>query len=500
MMLQEVSGEAILFLRKNPHYPFVFFVFIAAIFYYIFIIPPEALKKEKMPKNKVQTELPSLNAKHQEKIYNDIFQSQAGDVFRLGAFIKTKNAEVIEILAESGLNEILKLEEWNLQPSEKGEYRELFFQTPGRYEDIVIRLKRSEKTKKTDFEKNWDDSAVSISAFSISRVEAQNLAGTYNLASTVFGISTMTQDILLSQKKIKKDTSNEDKPSDSVEWLFSSKGDFLEALEFSGDVVGKGRQEYVFKLMRYFPDSKEAGELLHSTSFVLDAIDDLMISTGNYRMPFNFPLKKGEWYKIALVKTPSKDRDNYFSIGTLEMESGAVGDDTRTGDLALLLRERLRTKNDASFLDGAKLEDLGKNLVYSFSLQGAPVDFLNIYEASSGISYDERRRLVTGSQKNRQYFVYKFDMPYFFDRFVLEAVQEGNDEREIKLEYSLDNAFWREISFTQETGEPQKFILTLERSEKSRIVYVRASYNGAEKKSGFFALKALDVKASLEKK
>ncbi|MDO8566261.1 MAG: hypothetical protein Q7S04_03700 [Candidatus Moranbacteria bacterium] len=497
-----IFDKTISFLRKKPRYLLVFFVFIFAIFYYHFIIPPQASKGNKASKEKVQTVQPDLDVKRSEKIYSHILQSQAGDVFRVGAFADTKNTEDIEIFAESELNEVLKIGEWHLEPSENGEYKELFFSAPGRYENIVLRLQKNEERdaavseqNKTTIHKKWDDSAVYIRSFFVSRVEARDALELRNLTPTVFGISSLKRDILQREEDAGRDAKEQ---SNLTEWVFQSNGDSLQALEFSGKKVGSGRQEYVFSLRRYFPDKKEKeGELLHTAAFVLDALDDLLVSMGNYRIPFPFPLVQGEWYKMTLAKTPSKDKDNSFTVGPLEADVATNTDST--GDLALLIRERLRAKNDASFPDGAKFEDLGERFFYFFSLNGTPLDFANVFDASGSIRYDVKKHLVTGGQKNKEYLIYKFNMPYPFNRFVLEATQEGNDEKEIKLEYSFDNAFWREIAFTQEPGDAQEFLLTLEGDDKSRTVYVRASYTGPEKKSGFFALKALNVTASIGK-
>lgn len=499
-----IFDKIILLLGKNPHYLFAFFILLFAVFYHYFIIPPETLKGNKASTDKVKIEQPDLDAKHREKAYPRIFQSQAGDIFRIGIFASTKNAEDIEVFAESELNEVLKVGAWHLEPSANGEYRELFFSAPGRYEDIIVRLKKDEASdaamNSDAMNKKWDDSAVYIRSLSLSRVEAKDALALQNLAPTVFGISTMKKDILFSQKTAGDEAGEQDGKDTAVEWVFQAKGDFLETMEFAGKTVGSGRQEYVFQLMRYFPDKQgkeKDGKLLHSSAFILDALNDLSVSSGNYQMPFPFPLEYGKWYKVTLTKTPSKDWENSFTIGPLE--ANMATDTDSNGDLVLLIRERLRAKNDASFPDGAKFEDLGERFFYSFSLRGTPLDFANTFDASTSIQYDAKKHLLIGGQKNNEYFIYRFDMPYPFDRFVLEAVQAGDDKKEIKLEYSFDNAFWKEIPFVQESNDAQRFLLTLEGNDKSRTVYVRASYNGEDRKSGFFALKTLNVNASIGK-
>jgi hypothetical protein len=151
------------------------------------------------------------------------------------------------------------------------------------------------------------------------------------------------------------------------------------------------------------------------------------------------------------------------------------------------------------FSAGAKLEDLGRGLRYSFSLQGTPVDYVNIFDKSEGVRFDREKKRVTGLQKNGEFLIYKFDTVYPYEKFVVSALQSGNDEKEVKLEYSFDGAFWQEISFAQAKKKPQKFDLTLKGDGKQRFVYVRSSYNGEEKKSGFFGLESLTVDASVPK-
>lgn len=474
------------FVGRYSQYVFVLVIFSMTILYHYFIIPPETVKNNTVSKDKVQAEQPDLDIKHQEKIYPQIFQSQVGDVFRVGALVRVKSAENVEIFVQSRLNEVLKIGDWHLEPSENGEYKELVFSTSGYYENIIIRLKENAEINTTKENTFGDTRAVFIRSFFVSRVEAKNALEIKNLTPTVFGISSTKRDVLF-----------QDGQGSPVKWVFQSNGDFLQALEFSGKIVGRGRQEYVFNLIHYFPDKKEDGELVHTSSFVLDALSGMSVPTGNYQVSFPSTLVSGEWYKVTLTRTPSKDQSNFFTVGPLEVDT-VTDINAPVGDLALLVGEHLRTKNNAIFPDGAKLEDMGKNLSYSFSLQGTALDFANIYDASSGISYDVGKRLVTGNQKNREYFTYKFDTVYPFDRFVLDAIGEGNDTK-VKLEYSFDNVFWREIPFSQATNDSQKFLLALDGNNKSQVVYVRVSYAGVEKKSGFFALRTLNIDASISK-
>lgn len=477
-----------LFFRNYQRYLFVMFVFMLAIFFHYFTFPSEVSKSDKALKTESFVENPDLDAKHRERVYPRIFQSQAGDIFRMSTFIRTKDGESIEIFARSSLNEFFKIGEWSFAPSEYGEYKELVFSIPGRYEDVILRLKESEEGPDTV----GDGSKVYIRLFSVIRLEVKKESEIKTLEPTFVGIPKIKKETLLSKK-------DADNSQDRISWVFQADGDFLQTIEFTGDIVGQGRQGYAFELTRF--DQEKNGrdpKTLKQASFIIDALDDLLTSSGNYQLPFFVPLERGQRYVLSFTREPSNDRENFFNIGFLEPDVDADKSSAQ-GDIALHIRVRAQTKNGASFPDGAKLEDLGKSRLYSFSLEGEPVDYTNIFNASSSVRFDQAKHLVIGSQKNGEYLTYKFDTALPFDQFAIQATQKGNDEKEIKLEFSFDNAFWREIAFVQDKGGPQRFALALPGDLKMHVVYVRASYNGEDKKSGFFALETLSVNASIKK-
>lgn len=328
------------FVREGFRYVFIGSVFLLAIFYQ-FIVLPESPKESKENEEKKGMIVPDLDKKNIEKIYENVLQTQTGDAFRVGITAKSAEDETVEILLRSVLGDIFKAGEMNFtsfEDDERYEYKEIVFFAPGRYENMILRI-RGEDTS----DDKWDDSAVYIDNFFITRVEVRNETEVRKLEPTVFGLA------------------------------------------------------------------------------------------------------------------------------------------------------------DGDFLGGAKLEDLGKNLFYSFSMQNKKSDFDNLYEKSKGIKFDRKKQMVIGAQKNREFFVYKLDTLYPFEKLVLDAEQAGNDEKEIKIEYSLDYSFWKEISFEQKKDEPQKFSLSLNGDRKTRVVYVRVNYRGEERKSGFFALNKLSVNAIVQK-
>lgn len=490
-MMPKITFRGIfLFVRENQRHVFVATVLIFTIFFHSFTFPLDAQKNDKASKSKSTSQNADLDKRHREKAYPNLLRSQGGDIFRIGAFIKMKEAGTLEVYARSSLNDLFKIGEWQLTSENQEGYRELLFSASDRYDDLVLRLKDMPESQ----DPQWVDPEVFIRSLSVRRLEIRNEMEKRNLEPTFFGLSDNKKEVLVSRK-------SEKNPQDRSDWIFQADGDFLEALEFAGSIKEKGRQEYIFELSR---SSKEGNEksptILHRASFMPDAIGDLLTSSGNFRLPFSVPLERGAWYSISLVKSKksSEDEKGDFRIDTLESDSDLKGSATG-GDLALQMRSRSQTKNGASFPDGARLEDLGRGRMYSFSLEGESVDYKNIFNASSSIHFDTEKRLVVGNQKNGEFFIYKFDTALPYDRFGLQATQKGNDENEIKLEFSFDGVFWKEIPFLQEKGGSQKFTLTLTGDGSAKTVYIRTSYNGEEKKSGFFALDKLSVTAMLPK-
>lgn len=476
-----------LYFQRNQQYFYVGLIFIVALIFHFITAPLENKKDVKGSKDSVSTRSPDLDQRHGEKQYKNVFQSLPGDVFRIGIMVSTDETEKVEIFARSSLDRITKVGEWELSPSPSGEYKELIFSTAYRYEDIVLRLRDT----KTVEEEAWDSSGVYIHSFFLSRIETRNSYELRNLQPTLFGISTVSERSLLVEKK--------KSATDNSRWIFRAEEDYIQSLEFFGEVRSHEGQLYDFEISRLDPETGEKlGKVLQNESFIVDELEDLRVSSGNYQLPFAFPLRSGEWYVVELVLQKPTDHED-LSVNPSIIFDANTHDFVDSGEIIIHTGEYTKEISGRSILDRARLEDLGQERSYSFMLHHEGVDYTNLYDASSSIVFDQKKNLILGSQKNGEFFSYKFDTIYPFDQFVLHAVQKGNDEREIKLEYSFDNAFWKEVNFNQEKGGPQRFFLSFPGNEVDHTVFVRASYNGEDMKSGFFALDELSVNASIPK-
>lgn len=148
----------------------------------------------------------------------------------------------------------------------------------------------------------------------------------------------------------------------------------------------------------------------------------------------------------------------------------------------------------------ARLEDIGRDMLYTFATRSEATDYQDVFEATNSTEFDSKKKSVIAAKRKGEYFMYKFDMMYPITKLVIRATQEGFDEDEIRLQYSFDKSSWRTIEYSQKRSEPQRFLLSLKREiPKEKTVYVKVFYEGEDKKSGTFALKTLSVSALVQK-
>lgn len=473
--------------KSHQRYVWVMSIFLLIAYYNFSIIPSKKTSASELQGSTMATEQPTLNNKYPEKIYEGVFQSQQGDIFRVGLAARVIHPQRIEIFLQSALNERVRVGELNFLPSMVGEYKELIFSVPGQYRDVVVRL---DTDNPLDL-KTWNDTNIFIYSFFITRIEVKNEADIHFLTPTIFGLSQIKEKVFFL-------TESRNKQSNNPEWLFQADGDFIEDVTFFGSSDESSPYSYAFKLFQFNTVSKKKAEELREVSFSKDSLNAIRLPSGNYRIRFDAPLERGKWYIISFSQTNLADHKGSFQLVSLKPEN-EIRMVSSVPDLSLSLHSFTRHENGSVLLDYARLEDLGKIFSYSFSFQEKNVDFINLFAASQDVQFDSKSKLVKGKRKTGEFFVYKFDTLYPFEQFALKAEQNGDVANEIRLEYSFDNAFWQTIEFTQKKGGSQKFFFSIPGNNKNSVIYVRVSYNGEEKKTGSFALKSLSVNAAVQK-
>lgn len=260
--------------------------------------------------------------------------------------------------------------------------------------------------------------------------------------------------------------------------LQSKKGDvYRVTLEARG---GNNPQLEVFVHSSIFYETAKVGEI------EIESIDN----NEHKEIVFSTP---GSFDSILIrLKEGEKDEtkwDNRFafidslSVARLDIDQGGIA-------------SLSPTVTGVQGVSSARLEDMGMDMLYTFSIRGDVTDYQSIFEATNSMIFDSKKKSVAAAKRNGEYFMYKLDMVYPIKRLVIRATQKGSDENEIHLQYSFDKSLWQSIEYSQKHSGSQKFFLSLNREvPREKTVYIKAFYEGEDKKSGTFALEELEVNA-----
>lgn len=151
-------------------------------------------------------------------------------------------------------------------------------------------------------------------------------------------------------------------------------------------------------------------------------------------------------------------------------------------------------------LPQSRLEDFGSEMLYTFSTSGDVTDYQSVFDASQSTYFDGKKKAVVAAKRKSEYFVYKLDMMHLLKKLIIKAEQHGSDEDEIHLQYSFDGSSWETIQYVQKAGGSQQFFLSLDfEVPQEKLVFIKVSYEGEDKKTGTFALEELKVNALVVK-
>lgn len=183
MMTDNVRNQRLLSWNK---YFSIGIIFVLAFFYHSSVQLKDERKKESADQPIKKSF--DLNAESNQKIYNDIIQSQQGDVFRVGMVVRAWQHAQIEVFLTSSLSDEFKAGEIDVAPTEFGEYKEIVFVTPDYYEDIELRYSGVSANNEAA-----SSDTVSVGAdiysFFASRLDIKSSAEMNSLAPTLYGIS-----------------------------------------------------------------------------------------------------------------------------------------------------------------------------------------------------------------------------------------------------------------------------------------------------------------------
>lgn len=463
-------------------YIFVTVIFAVFVFYNIAVVPETVPKKSKSSSSRSAERVEwNITTEKPEKVFLGVLQGLSGDWYRMSVSTLASGPAQIDVVLSSLWNEDILIGSFDIATSDDFRYHEIVFQLPaGSFSDIKLVMRDGGR------EDAWSYTGVRVAEFSLSRLNVRSKFEADRLMPTVAG--TIEHEIKILDVNLNK------KSSTVFEGSFIAEADFIESIRINARE--KSEDSYVLEIREKAAEGSSNKDIsLKKVILKPGELDAEKDEWGNQLITLMARLERGKEYTLVLAGKGDATR----TLVLLPVE-GLSGIDAEEERLAAIVFGKYAYATGEALLSGTKVEDFGDEILYSYDLSGEMNDFFDLFDTHGSVKFDEKERIVAGRQQQRTSFTYRFFTVYPFEKFMLTARQAGESEEEVKLEYSFDNAFWREIPFTQIDGEPQIFSLGLSGSDKQNTVYVRASYNGEDKKTGSFGLDQLSVRAQLVRK
>lgn len=478
-------SQLIELVRYLSKYSFVLVVFAVFIFYNVVIVPKELPKKSKSSSSQsVERIRWDITTEKPEKVFTNVLQGRTGDWYRVGVSTMANRAVQIDVSLSSVFDSNVPVGSLDIEASNNSRYHEVLFQVPrGTFSDIRFML-HGENTDDA-----WSFAGVKVSEFAVSRLEVKNKEEIDRLAPTLAGNIEHITKVLVPDVQI----------SDSsvlFESHFTADADFVQNVNLNVKEKSK-ENSYVLEIREKGEKNGEIpGASIKKIILSPEELGSIKDEWGNQSVALPARLERGKEYVVSLKGTSNT---SLRTIDFLPIEGSVQGVADGKNIVTITFGRYIYVEGGA-LMSGARIEDFGNEILYSYSLSGEVNDFFDVFNTEGSVKFDTKEDAVVGKQQQRTSFTYRFFTVYPFQKFMLAGRQIGDTEKEVKLEYSFDNAFWREVPSKQEVDAPQLFFLTLSGTGRERVVYVRASYNGGDKKTGTFGLDQLFVHAELIRK
>lgn len=479
LALSEKIQEIFKFIRENPRYFFATLIFLAAIFYNQISDVPEIKKNKKWNYNIAwQKEKADLDDKNPEKFYEGIFNSSAGDYYRLGIKIGSASGEKLRFLITTPLGEEKEIGSMDISLDNGEKYQEFIFFTDKNYRNLKIRKEKKDGV--------WQDGNVFIYHLYLSRLDAKSETGIKNLLPTVFG-DTRINKIYAEEYRELPELEGKRYIAGAV---FSPEGDYIAEVAVNISKAGTTGSKESYQLeLRYYDGNKQISEeAIKKVIFNADEIAACTRSDGNCHFEFPVKLKNDKKYFIGI----SRKNDGGDSIKVNNLESADVD-----SQFAVSFVDFAKDGKSENILTNARAEDLGNNnLVYHYSSNGNYFDFFDLFGYEGKIKFSKSKKAVVNSAKKGNYFTYKINTVYPIKKARINAVQLGDKEKQIDIAYSYDNKFWKKLNYNQEKGESQEYDAMISDAKGASVIYLKISYVGKDLDDDF-GLEKLAVSAEL---
>lgn len=465
---------------ESRKYILVVAVFLIFISYTLFIERKDSLDKPEPEKETVIMTEWDITPAEPEKIFEGTAQGRAGDWYRVGFSTRATEAVSLDISLWSALHSAL-IASADIPKSEDYQYQEFVFQVPsgGPFDSVRLSL------KKDGSEGDLPYASVKTAGFFVSRLGVKSFSEAARLNPSIVGNASHQIRVLARQEPLWS-------PSALLEASFVAQADFMDQILLNAQEI-PGNKGYLIEILeKSDSDPQEPFVSVKKVALKPGELNSFKRKSVGYQaVPVLIRLKRGQEYRISLSGIGDLSR------GTKLMPLDELGTEPNPeGLMAVSFGQNLQI-GDESMLSGAKVEDVGDGVYYDYSLRGNEADFFNIFESGGNVKFDKEEGSLVGEQKKGTFFTYRLAAPLPFGQIAFHARYFANAEEGIKLEYSFDNATWEVIPVTGQERGSLVSRKVIQATGGQKIVYVRVSYDGKNKKTGYFSLENLSVDAQL---
>lgn len=443
-----------------------------------------------------------------------MLNSNEGDFYRVGFLAKSLADEKIYLKVVSEVGEEQEINSFDLKKNEDEKYFETIFSTSKKFQNLIAYIKIPKDPE--DLNNTWvDKEGIYLSDLFVSRLDAKNDFEAKRLRPTDFG-QTQIQKIYLpdnSREGIENDLA---KKNTFAGYVFEAPGDYLASVEMNLNIIGNGgKGKYALQIIpenawnkikdnnklttdidEYVAINQKLEEKIDTKNFSAYEAINFLNKNGNQEFELPARLEKGQRYFIGLTNMAIKtDKNNYLKLAKLKNNKSDFD-----AYIALTFVGYSQMENGSLILTGAKIEDLGKKYSYFYQNNHFFTDYFDIFEKKGKAEFTEKMLLGMKTQKGN-YFTYKFNTLYPFEKMRILAKQSGNEENYIHLGYSYDNKFWQEIPYVQTKNNSQLFDFTIQdNKQKNSTLFLKVGYNWENDDSNKnFGLAELKINAIMPK-
>jgi hypothetical protein len=490
--------EGVIAVKKNQRYAAVVGIFAVVLYYHFAIVPhPESTDKNKndTTATAVMRQVADLDRNHPLKQYKQQLLSQKGDWYRVSVVAESLDEdESLRIALTSSVGKTQEVGHMTVSKGDGAKYAEFVIMTDGSYENVTV-----EKEGAVFDASVWQNGRIRLARVFVSRLDVSSARDARMLTPTMFGkrdvrILTTTATDAMSGIQLPVDTHFVRGQTFDV-----SEESYLLSVNMRINQNGAtGTGKYRLELRAYDSEHKRVGDkVFQRDAFSVKDLKTMADTDGSYRFILPYRLESGKSYFLGVS-------DDYVqSAKKIQVE--IFQDNAKDGSIKMpyfvLFGVKKDTTLSGALLTHAVIEDTGSRFQYRYQSNHEATDMMDVFASSDDVSFDSGRDAVIGKEKEGSFFVYKIDTMHPFEDFRMEAVSLSNDtDKKIRVEYSFDNAFWKEVSVMQQDAMTNMFDAVVHNVDAmTKTIYVRVSYSGSKEGNGVFGLKDFRVTATLPK-